>query len=202
MAQPQEEPAGPPSIVRKLIHVAVSVVPAAGWWVSYPAALGMTGLILLASFLIEAARRWWPWVNRLLWTLLPTTFRSWEDRHVLGSTWYAVGMAAAFVLFGRDIGGTSVLFLAWGDPVAELVGRMLGRTGQRKTMAGSIGCLVACLAAGLVGVGWGGLTPWTVVAGAAVATAVEWWSPPPDDNVWMPVVSGGVMAAVQWLTGG
>lgn len=202
MAQPQEGPVGQPSIVRKLIHVAVTVVPAIAWRISYPLALGLTGVVLLASVLIEAARRWWPWVNRLLWTLLPTTFRSWEDRHVLGSTWYAVGMAAAFVLFGRDIGGTSVLFLAWGDPAAEVVGRTLGRTGQRKTVAGSAGCLVACLAAGLVGVGWGSLAPWTVVAGAVAATLVERWSPPPDDNVWMPVVSAGVMAAVQWLIGG
>jgi dolichol kinase len=202
MAERQDVPAGQPSVVRKLIHVALSIVPVAGWRISYPVALGLAGLLLLASILIEVTRRWWPGINRLLWTLLPTTFRSWEGRRVLGSTWYSLGMAATFALWGRDAGGTAVLFLAWGDPAAELVGRTLGRSGKRKTVAGSAGCLAACLIAGVAGVAVGGLSPATVLVGAVVATLVERWSPPPDDNLWMPFVSGGAMAVVQWLTGG
>ncbi|MGD2040224.1 MAG: hypothetical protein PVH11_05320 [Anaerolineae bacterium] len=202
MAERQDVPARQPSVVRKLIHVALSTVPVVGWRISYPAALGLVGMLLLASILIEVARRWWPGINRLLWSLLPTTFRSWEDRRVLGSTWYSVGMAATFALWGRDVGGTSVLFLAWGDPAAELAGRTLGRSGKRKTVAGSAGCLAACFIAGAAGIALGGLTPWAVVVGAVVATLVERWSPPPDDNVWIPFVSGGAMAVVQWLAGG
>jgi dolichol kinase len=43
----------------------------------------------------------------------------------------------------------------------------------------------------------GGLEPWTVLAGAVTATLVERWSPPPDDNVWMPVLGGLVMAGME-----
>ena len=34
------------------------------------------------------------------------------------------------------------------------------------------------------------------------ATLVERWSPPPDDNLWMPILSGLVMAVIQGFIGG
>lgn len=191
-----------PSPTRKLIHLAMALVPAAGWWVSYDLALALALAILVASFAIEALRRWWPWVGRLLWHLLPTTFRAWEGRRMLGSTWFAVGAVAALLFFGRDAGGTAILFLSWGDPTAELVGRRWGQPGRGKTLAGSLGCLAACLIASLVGIRLGGLSLWAAIAGAIVATVVERWSPPPDDNVWIPILSGLTMAVVQWMVGG
>ncbi|MGD9405293.1 MAG: hypothetical protein PVH95_09110, partial [Anaerolineae bacterium] len=51
-------------------------------------------------------------------------------------------------------------------------------------------------------VGFGGLSPWAALVGASVATAVERWSPPPDDNVWMPVLSGLATAVTEGLIGG
>lgn len=188
--------------MRKLIHLAMALLPAVGWWVSYQLALILAGLLLGASLAVEAIRRWWPGVNRLLWRLLPTTFRAWEDRRVLGSTWFVVGALASLLLYGRDAGGTAVLFLAWGDPAAEMVGRRWGRPGQKKTLVGSLGCLAACMVAGLVGVGLGGLSPWAGLTGAILATLVERRSPPPDDNVWMPILSGLAMVVIQWWVGG
>lgn len=192
----------PLNLTRKLIHLAMAIVPAAGWLVSYWLALALAGAMLAASLVLEAVRRWWPWVNQLLWRWLPNTFRSWEGKTVLGSTWFAVGIVATLLLFGQDVGGTAVLFLAWGDPLAELVGRKWGGASEGKTLAGSMGCLLACLVAGIVGIGLGGLSPWAVLAGAVMATIVERWSPPPDDNVWMAVLSGLTMSLIQWFAGG
>ena len=190
------------SVTRKSIHLAMAILPAAGWWVSYGVALALSALVLGASLVIEVARRWWPWSNRLLWRLLPTVFRRWEAQRVLGSTWFAVGALLSLFIFGRDVGGTAVLFLAWGDPVAELVGARWGKAGQGKTVEGSLGCLMACIVAGFVGVGLGGLSPWAALLGAVVATLVERWSPPPNDNLWMPLISGLGMAVAQWLAAG
>lgn len=187
-----------PSRVRKLIHLSLALVPAIGWRVSYPWAVGLAGAALLASLGVELARRKVDWVNRLLWRLLPTTFRAWEDRRTLGSTWFSVGMLAAFLLYGRDVGGTAVLFLAWGDAAAEIVGRRWGPPGG-KTLVGSVGCLTACLVAGVAGVSLGGLTPLTVLLGAVAATLLERWSPPPNDNLWIPLLSGLVMEATAQL---
>ena len=189
------------SLLRKLIHLGTAIVPAAGWCVSFQLALGLAGAMTVASLLLEAARRWWQWPNRLLWRLIPSVFRSREQRNVLGSTWLAVGMLLTLLLFGRDVGGTAVLFLAWGDPAAEVAGRRWGRPGQRKSLAGSLGCLGACLLAAAVGIWLGGLSPAAAVTGALAATLVERWSPPPDDNVWMPLLSGVVILLVQRLAG-
>ena len=190
------------SLTRKLIHLAMAILPAVGWWISYWLALALTAAILGASLIIEVARRWWPWFNRLLWRLLPTVFRESEGHRVLGSTWFAVGALVTLLVFGRDIGGTAVLFLSWGDPVAEIVGGRWSGASQGKTTVGSLACLLACSVAGIVGVGLGGLSPWAVLVGAVVATLVERWSPPPNDNLWMPVLSGLGITAAQWLTGG
>jgi dolichol kinase len=187
------------SAARKLIHMAVAIVPAAGWWISYPLAVALAAAILVASSLAEVARRRWQWVNRLLWQLLPTTFRAWEDQRILGSTWLGLGVLASLLVYGRDAGGTAVLFLVWGDPLAEWAGRTWGKPDAGKTLAGSLACLLACLVAALVGVGLGGLSPWAAAAGAVAATAVERWTPPPDDNVWMPLVGGLAISAVEWL---
>lgn len=185
--------------VRKLIHMALALMPAIAWYLSYELALALAGVLLAASLLVEVARRWWPWVNHLLWRLLPATFRVGEQRRALGSTWLSLGMLGVLALFGRDVGSTAILFLTWGDPAAELVGRRWGTPGKSKTMAGSLACLAACLVAGVVGMGLGGLSLWAVLIGAGVATVVERWAPPPDDNLWIPILAGLAMAAVEGL---
>ncbi len=190
------------SLSRKVIHLAMTVVPATGWLVSFQLAMGLAGICVLASLAAEVARRRWPQVNRLFWQLLPTTFRTGEERRVLGSTWLSVGMLSTLLLLGRDVGGTAVLFVIWGDPMAELVGRTWGRSRRGKTWVGSLGCLAACLLVGGAGVGWGRLDLRAVLVGAVVATVVERWSPPPDDNLWMPVLSGLALALSQSLIGG
>lgn len=181
------------------MHLAVAVVPAAGWWLSHELALALSAALFAASGLVDLARRRWPGLNRLLWRLLPTTFRPDESRRVLGSTWLGLGILLTLLLFGRDVGGTAALFLLWGDPAAELAGRAFGPPGRPKTWAGSLACLAACLLAALVGVGLAGLDLWPALAGALVATLVERWSPPPDDNVWMPLLGGLAIVAVAWL---
>ena len=195
---------GPPraSMTRKLIHLAMAILPALGWSVSYCLALISSATMLGASLAIELARRWWPWCNLLLRRLLPTVFRKAEAQGILGSTWFAAGALLSLLLFGRDIGGTAVLLLAWGDPVAEIVGRRWGAVGQGKTVVGSLGCFTACVVAGFVGVGLGGLSPWAACLGAVIATLVERWSPPPNDNLWMPLLSGLGVTLTQLLVGG
>jgi dolichol kinase len=187
------------SLLRKLIHLAMAIVPLAGWWISFQTAVALAGVLVAASLVAEAVRRWRPGVNHVLWHLIPSVFRQWEGQTVLGSTWFALGALAALAFGGRDAGGTAILFLAWGDPAAEFAGRRWGRKGQGKTLAGSLGCFLACTVASCVGIGLGGLNLWAALVGAVAATLVERWSPPPDDNLWMPVLSGLAIVAMERL---
>ena len=182
-------------LVRKAIHASLVAVPLAGWLWAPWVALALSALLVAGSLLLEAARRAWPWVDRTLWGNAPQLFRTAEQRALLGSTWFAASMLAALLLFGQDIGGLAVLFLALGDPVAELAGRRWGTPGLRKTWVGSTACLAACLATAAVAVQFGLLPPAPALAGALAAAAAERWSPPPGDNVWIPILSGLVMAA-------
>lgn len=189
------------SFLRKLIHFSMAVIPLVGWLASFELAVALAAACLLASLAAEVARRWWPWVNQWLWRSLPTVFRDWEFRQVLGSTWFTAGMLLTLLLFGRDVGGTAVLFAAWGDPLAELVGRRWGKPGQGKTFVGSLGCVAGCLIAAAVGIWLGHLPLWVGLAGAIAATAVERWAPHPGDNLWMPLLSGLFMFLVRLIPG-
>ena len=58
------------SMARKMMHVALAIVPFAGWLVSFELALAMALGLAVVSLAVEGARRGWPGVNRLPWRLL------------------------------------------------------------------------------------------------------------------------------------
>lgn len=189
------------SFLRKLVHASMSLLPLSGWLIGLWFAQALAAALVIASLTLEALRWLVPQVNRLLWRFLPSVFKDGEEVRSLGSTWFALGVWLTLLLFREGAGGTAVLFLAWGDPAAEVAGRWRRRVGDRKTVSGSAACLAACLAAAGVSVLLGDMPLWPALAGAIVATIVERWSPPPDDNLWMPMVSGATMLALQWLLG-
>jgi dolichol kinase len=188
--------------LRKLIHLGMTVLPASAWFVADWLGLALSAAFVVASVILEMTRRQWPPLDQFLRRLLPGVFRESEDDGVLGSTWFAAGACAAFLAFGPAVGGTAVLFLAWGDPAAELAGRRWGHPGQDKTAAGSLTFLAVAILAAVAGVYLAGLHVWAAMAGALVATVIERLPPPPDDNLWIPVLSGltmvGVRALLSW----
>jgi dolichol kinase len=184
-------------LARKLTHISLAVVPLAGWVLGQWAALALAVLLLLGSLLLELTRRTWPWVDRTLWGHAPGLFRKSEEHGILGSTWYCAAMLAALLFFGQNIGGMATLFLALGDPAAELAGRHLGGASKRKTWAGSLACLLVCVVVATAGSILGRVPLAAALAGAVSAVVAERWPPPPSDNVWMPLFSALTMAAVR-----
>jgi dolichol kinase len=70
-----------------------------------------------------------------------------------------------------------------------------------KSLAGSMACLGACLVAGAVLASITHLAFGVVIVGAICATAVEWLSLPPNDNLTMPLVTAGIMSLGRLLSG-
>ena len=106
----------------------------------------------------------------------------------------AIGATLALILFPRNIAYASIAIVAFGDPVAALVGTKLGRTHVgRKSIEGTIaGFLVSAVVASVL------VQPIVATIGSAVAMLLELagW---PDDNLTMPVGAGISMMALTLL---
>jgi dolichol kinase len=66
-----------------------------------------------------------------------------------------------------------------------------------KTLEGSCACLAACLVAGAILAAVTHVALWVAVLGAVCATLVEFLSPPPNDNLTIPLIAGGIMSLVK-----
>lgn len=69
--------------------------------------------------------------------------RSHEGHTVSGNSWYLLGASSVLYFFPLDIASMGIVYLAWCDPFASLMGQAFGRFTyrfqNRKTIAGFMG---------------------------------------------------------------
>jgi dolichol kinase len=143
-------------------------------------------VIALLTLLLDAARLLEPGFHRTLARLFPV-FRPHESRRPSGAAWLWLGYALA-VLAPPSAGRAGILVAALADPVAAIVGERFGMP-LRKSMQGSVAGLVVAAAA-LAALR---LPLAAIFTGAIVATLLERWPGPFDDNL---LVAPGVALAV------
>ena len=127
--------------------------------------------------------------------------RDYESSRLLGATYMLVGCLVSVTLFPREIAVLAISYLAVGDALATVVGERIGKHRLfKKNLEGVLACLFGCVA---IGLGWyfSGLNASLVLvlAGAIVAAAAESLPLPIDDNLTIPVLSGLVMAAINFI---
>ena len=155
----------------------------------------------------EAARRLSPRTNRLFVAAFGRMMRPAEERgRVTGATYLACASAAALFAFSPTVAALALLFHAWGDPAAAIVGSRFGRVRlphlgpgrpQSKTLEGSLAFFAVALVVSAVLRTSGAFDVfWPAAVGALAAAAVELLRLPVDDNVTVPLVSGGLMAVL------
>lgn len=151
-----------------------------------------TGLYLI----IEMIRLTDATANRLFVRLFRVILRRHEAQGLTGSAYYMYGAFLSILLFPPLIAITAMMFLVFGDFTAALVGKSIGRTRlfPPRSLEGSAGCLIACLAVGLPLL-WHIKPVWPVVvcvtaAGALAATVAECLPWRMNDNLTIPLVSG------------
>jgi len=180
---------------RKIFHV-LSLL----YYVLYRA-LGVTRAIFwmalwtLAVGAAEAARLFFPKLNRLVLGPFSGIARPEEKSRVSGLFHTTLGSLLLFIVFGKNPKAVAFALgcAALGDAAAALGGKALGRhsIGPGKTLEGSLSCLAVCAGVGLfLGLGWA-----PSLSAAAAATAVEYapvtsWF---NDNLWMPLVAAGAL---------
>lgn len=190
--------AGPP-LPRRIFHALVgSTVPIAGIFAPLPDLTVVLGFLAAGGLALDLARFRVSGLNRLFLRWLRPLLKSSESNRVTGATWLLLAAVLAFLVFDREIAVTALLFLAWGDPAAALVGRpMPGPRVFGKSPAGTAAFItVSLLAAGILV--WAGFMPWHwgFAAGAVTAGLVELLPLSGDDNLWVPLAAGAVMQLV------
>jgi dolichol kinase len=147
--------------------------------------------ILPVTIILELLRRRSPALQAILTRLSLGALRPSEARGVTGAAVLAAGIALAWLIFPAVIAQRSILVVATADPAASAIGTWLNPPG-RKTIAGSLACLVTALLALLIT-----RTSLPIASIAAVAATIAERMPGRAlDNITVPLVTGAVLLAL------
>lgn len=160
-------------------------------------------LFFLIVLVLEILRLKIPAVNRLIFTKFGSFIRKNEEHKLTGTAPYILGIGLSLYLYRPDIATAAICFLVFGDVAATTIGERYGKTKiGNKSLEGTLAFVVAALSVGfllpLVGIP---VMHGIILVGAIVAAGVELLPLPVNDNLVIPLVSGGVMALVVRVTG-
>lgn len=176
---------------RKGIHLLALVIPIGFYLTSQKIALAILILAALISLLMDFIRILELPGHRLLGFLLSPLLRSHEDADLTGGTYILFASVVTIYLFNKHVALAALGFIIVGDICSALVGRKFGRVRFfDKSLEGSLGFLLACL---VVAVAVPHFSLVVGMLGAITATFVEAFEFNLDDNLVVPLVSGGVM---------
>jgi glycerol-3-phosphate acyltransferase PlsY len=142
-------------------------------------------------------------VNRFVYAYFASFIRPSEENKLTGTAPYVLGIASSLYLYPTGIATAAICFLAFGDVTATSIGERYGRTmiGE-KSLEGTIAFVAAAVGVGLLLPLAGVPVPREIVVpGAIVAAGVELMPLPVNDNLMIPLVSGGAMTLLSRLTG-
>jgi len=146
--------------------------------------------LLLFFVVMDLLRLTKPGINDWIFKYFHTLIREEEQRRPCGSTYYMIGSFLSVLFFNKQIAVVSILFLGLGDPLASLVGSEFGRLKiWGKTLEGSLAFFIASLIAGLFF-----FSLPVALSGAFAATITELLPLKPDDNLYIPLISGIVLS--------
>ena len=136
-----------------------------------------------------------PAVNNFMLTRFSGFIRKSEAHKLTGTAPYILGIGLSLYVFTQPVATAAICFLAFGDVAATTIGERYGKIKIRdKSLEGTTAFVAAAIAAGgvLVLIG-SGPTPWVMLLGALAAAGVELLTLPINDNLLIPIVSGGIM---------
>ena len=167
-------------------------------------ALVCYGVLVLVVLAIDITRLKFPDFNQFIFDRFGSFIRKNEASRLTGTAPYVLGIALTLLFYRSDIATTAICFLAFGDVAATAVGERYGRTkiSGEKSLEGTLAFTAAAVAIGfllpLTGIH---LMHGIILAGAIAAAGIELVPLPVNDNLVIPLVSGGVMELIARLTG-
>jgi len=152
----------------------------------------------VAFLVLELARLRFPQVNRRFLTWFHPLLREKEASTLTGTAYFSMAAVIVFIFCDKSIAVVALTFVAVGDPIAGMVGERWGKLRMKdKSLVGSGACLLSCLVAGAILSAITDVALPLVVVGALCATLMEFLSLRINDNLTVPLVSGGAMMLVK-----
>ena len=162
------------------------------------------GVMALAVLAIDITRLRVPAINQYIQTHFSSFIRKNEANKLTGTAPYVLGIGLTLLLYRTDIATAAICFLAFGDVSATAVGERYGRTkiSGEKSLEGTLAFVAAAVLSGVL-LNFAGihLMHGLILAGALVAAGVELLPIRVNDNLVIPVASGGAMELIARLTG-
>ena len=188
-------------VVRKIFHQSLLLYLGAYHLLGEKTALAAMAVWTAGVAVFEIARLGSVTVRDFVQKHAGGIIREKEQNRFTGTFYVALGILSVFFLYGSHpaIVTASILYLAFGDAASALIGRRFGRhkyqvLGQDRSLEGTAGGLAVAL-----GVGFAmGFSPLMIAAGAGAFLLADVLPLPPDDNFWIPVMTGTAL----WLAGG
>ncbi len=194
---------------RKAIHLLATVFALVTNFVADPYASAALLAVTLFVLAVDASRlgmRRWALV---VYRLMPYVFRADEQHRLSGASVMMIGIFLTSACFPAPAATAGILCLVWGDSAAALVGQFYAhwrrmrqgrrddtirkpavRKRSRKTVAGTLGCLIVSMGMITIAVGW---RPDAIIYGALAASLMERWTHGRWDNLTIPLVSAGII---------
>lgn len=162
------------------------------------------GVLIAVVLAVDITRLRVPAFNRFIQTRFSSFIRRNEANKITGTAPYVIGIALTLLFYRTDIATAAICFLAFGDVAATTVGERYGRTkiSGEKSLEGTLAFVAAAVLSGVL-LNFAGihLMHGLILAGAIVAAGVELLPLPVNDNLVIPVVSGGAMELIASATG-
>ena len=166
-------------------------------------ALMLYAALFVFVLILDGARLMIPAMNRFMFTRFRSFIRPNEEHKLTGTAPYVLGIGFSLYAYAQPVATAAICFLAFGDVAATAIGERFGKTKIRdKSLEGTSAFIVAAALSGillsLMGVH---LPAWVMVIGVLVAAGVELLTLPVNDNLVIPLVSGGIMELAVRIAG-
>jgi dolichol kinase len=162
------------------------------------------GILIVTVLAVDITRLRVPAFNQFIQTRFSSFIRKNEANKLTGTAPYVLGIALTLLLYRTDIATAAICFLAFGDVAATTVGERYGQTkiSGEKSLEGTLAFVAAAVLSGVL-LNFAGihLLYGLILTGSIIAAGVELLPLPLNDNLVIPVVSGGAMELIVRTTG-
>lgn len=193
------------NIGRKIYHITggLALIGLYAYLGRGPGLAALLGVFLFSTA-VDIARLRITAFNEFFYRHLTLFIRQSERDILTGTPWYLLGILCAAAFYDVPVAVFAVAFLAVGDVSATTVGERWGtiKISGVKSLQGTVAFVVAAAASGLIiSAFFYPVSPAVYLTGALVAGAVEILPVRINDNLTIPVISGGVMKLMMVFMG-